>query len=305
MSYGRVNGDTKRFQPRQAYPIANTDLSKGLVSLAIPAIRYDLKSRKPVTHSGNTVLSQDFQGRHWQGASANSPVDIGVTGGISTLLDQTKEWSIAFRIYISDITTGQFVVSDMDAAGNNKGVEVLINAGSLIVGGYYSTTGLGNVYTLPGTGMYDVLATFTSGTAWTTTLYVNGALIGTTGAASGNVNAGTTLRLCNPGAYTGGSALLGKLYYCAFFQGDKSRYARALANDPWSLLEEPKAKIVLPSAAIVNGTGTGDIPSSSLSLVSGAAIGTAVATGSLTTISLDVPMATASGSALATSSLTT
>jgi len=253
MSYGRINRDKITRQPRQQYPVTNNDIGKGLVALAIPAIQYDLKTRKAVTYSGNALLDQDFNGNYWHGAATNSPVDIGATAGLSSVLDQTRPWSIATKIFLDDITTSQEYVGDMNAAGANRSIELLVSAGVLYAIGY-GTTNSQATYTLPSTGMYDVMVVSSGGSGFTISLYVNGVLVNTGAAATGTQSAGTTLRLMSPGAYTGGFGALGHMYYCAFFHGDKSKYAKDLYKNPWQLLDGTTSNYGFFSQSAITGT---------------------------------------------------
>lgn len=293
---------SNRRQPKLNLPISSEPIADGLVAFANPATRFTAGLNKPAIQSGNAGYGLDNQGCYWKGAASNSPIDIGAPGGIGSILDQTKPWSFATRIYVSDTSTAQFFASDMDSAANNRGFELVVNVGYFGLYGYSGAIDTGVVWALPGVGIYDILAVYSGGASWTVTLYVNGILIGTSAASGSTQNAGTALRLCNPGTYTGGFGGLGNVYYFAIFRGDKSIYAKQLAINPWQLLIEPKnnlfiynalGHVSLSGAAQAAGSATGAV-TSQLALT-GVSVSAATASGSLTS-ALALSGASASGS---------
>lgn len=285
-------------QPKINLPISDDPIADGLVAFVNPAIQFSAGLKRPCSYSGNATRSLDKNGSYWKGGTVNSPVDIGATGGLGSLVDLSKPWSIACRIFNQNATSGnsEMVFADHSSGGASQGIQLFKwSTGHFAV--QIFNVGNANVYalstfTLSANTVYNIMVVSTGGTAPVVSLYIDAVFHGNSAALSGSQVDGASFRLLSSGAYQGAPyGYPGKIYYFAVFQGDKSFYAKRLAENPWQLLSVPITNLLpvalpppvdLSGAAQAAGTASGSI-SSQLALA-GASVSASTATGLLTSV---------------------
>lgn len=298
-------------QPKINLPISDDPIADGLVAFVNPAIQFSAGLKRPCSYSGNATRSLDKNGSYWKGGTVNSPVDIGATGGLGSLVDLSKPWSIACRIFNQNATSGnsEMVFADHSSGGASKGIQLLKWPNGYFAAQIFNV-GNANVYalstfTLSANTVYNIMVVSTGGTAPVVSLYIDAVFHGNSAALSGSQVDGASFRLLSSGAYQGAPyGYPGKIYYFAAFQGDKSFYAKRLAENPWQLLSVPITNLLpvalpppvdLSGAAQAAGTASGAL-SSQLALT-GASVSASAAAGALTSVLvLELAGASASGS---------
>jgi hypothetical protein len=250
-------------QPQQGIPRVNWScpLNRNLKELVLGSRNTTLVNKKPIVLGTNATKVISSQGKAWKGATTNSPVDIGATAGLNTIVDVTKSWSIATRIYVSQLGISQVFVADHASNAASMSVSLSIGATNTYVFTLYCNfSGSTSFFVNGGTctiGWHDILVTYdVNGSGFNQYLYVDGVLIGSNIQNTNPLNtlAAARLRLCSTGIYTTSTNFPGQMLYCAFFNENLGGYAKTLADNPWQLFEQQKSASWLYSQDVINTT---------------------------------------------------
>jgi hypothetical protein len=231
-------------QPQEsAVPVDwSNPLAAGIVSLATPTVG-DAARGKVASLSGNATLAVSTQGRVWQGASANCPVDIGASGGLTSLVASGTSWTWYGRIFVSVLGVRQIFIGDYDTGGSNETFGFEIQASNVWRFQTANTTPeiigvAGGAATL---GWHDLIVTLaTSGSGYDLSAYVDEVLVGTVNSPLPIRSLGSAFRLMNAGAYTGGVSFQGLMVVSALWNRALPPAERmAVPANPWQLFEAP------------------------------------------------------------------
>ena len=161
-------------QPQTGPALLNgTPCAYGLRSFVTPSISLDLARRaRSVTRptTGVTVVDSPV-GKLWQGSATYGGVSIGATGGVGTIVDQTKAFSWFARVFMVTGGSPQIIIGDFDVSGNVMCFNVKFSTGGSITlesytGSSYPVTSSYFV----GNGWHDIEVEITTSPTYTQTL---------------------------------------------------------------------------------------------------------------------------------------
>lgn len=297
MSFSKAFKKLLNLQPRKNDPrvtVNKSGIGSGLKSIIYAQSDFDSITKKRLSIGLSTIPENHKNGTEWHGnANTNVAIDIGASGGIGTVVDQTKPWSLACRVYVNTTSALQIICGDYNAYISNISFRLVQNSDNTWRVETYNTVGAlinavaGGTVTV---GYHDIFVYFSGGTNFNVSMWVNGDYAATSSNATVAMHAGGNFRWMAGGLYNLGNGFRGRLVFGAIFQGDKSDYAKKLAVNPWQLFIDAGNDLFFSIPAAISLGGSAQSASSASGSISsqlalaGASVSASTATGLLTSV---------------------
>ncbi len=226
-------------QPTQALQIdRGSKLGAACLAAVVPSIPFEAVSVKAILRGTNVGYEASEKGLGFRGSSSNSDIDMGATGGLSSIVSSGTAFTILLRAKVTTTTGQQYLIGDHDSSASNLSIRLQVSAGFWNAG--FVDTSLADKVLSPGAaslGWHDIAIKHEPGVGGS--ISIDGSSEPGSGYDSTsfalNLASGTSFRIGSEGAWAVSNGFQGETAFFYMFKGDLFSEALALSRNPWSL----------------------------------------------------------------------